>query len=121
MKHDRPISIPLYITDIPIMGKTFDRPKLDEDLEVGVRGLYQDHGYFKAVVDVKDLKTVTMNKSGIPLPMPGIGAKHGQSDEYHDIDRRGRAIPHGQAHFPQRRSRTRAWSSSPNSWRGFSR
>ncbi len=56
MKHDRPISIPLYITDIPIMAKTFDRPKLDEDLEVGVRGLYQDHGYFKAVVDVKSLE-----------------------------------------------------------------
>ncbi|MFZ1205220.1 MAG: outer membrane protein assembly factor BamA [Candidatus Acidiferrales bacterium] len=79
MKHDRPISIPLYITDIPIMSKTFDRPKLDEDLEVGVRGLYQNHGYFKAVVDVKSLKTVTMNKSGIPLPIPGIGADHGKA------------------------------------------
>jgi len=79
MKHDRPISIPLYITDIPIWAKTFDRPKLDEDLEVGVRGLYQNHGYFKAVVDVKDLKTVTMNKSGIPIPIPGIGADHGKA------------------------------------------
>jgi len=29
------------------MSKTFDRPKLDEDMEVGIRGLYQDFGYFK--------------------------------------------------------------------------
>lgn len=79
MKHDRPISIPLYLTDIPIMSRTFDRPKLDEDLEVGVRGLYQNHGYFKAVVDVKDLKTVTQNKGGIPIPIPGIGAQHGKA------------------------------------------
>jgi len=79
MKHDRPYSIPLYITDIPVMSRTFDRPKLDEDLEVGVRGLYQNHGYFKAVVDVKDLKTVTLNKPGIPIPIPGIGADHGKA------------------------------------------
>jgi len=79
MKHDRPVSIPLLITDIPIMSKTFDRPKLDEDLEVGVRGLYQDHGYFKAVVDVKDLKTVDEHKSGVPIPIPGIGAEHGKA------------------------------------------
>jgi outer membrane protein insertion porin family len=79
MKHDRPISIPLYLTDIPIWSKTFDRPKLDEDLEVGVRGLYQDHGYFKAVVDVKDLKTVDLDRGGIPLPIPGIGSKRGKA------------------------------------------
>jgi outer membrane protein insertion porin family len=78
MRHDRPISIPLYITDIPIWSKTFNRPKLDEDMEVGIRGLYQDHGYFKVVVDVKDLKTVDVDKAGIPLPIPGIGSKHGK-------------------------------------------
>jgi outer membrane protein insertion porin family len=79
MRHDRPYGIPLGITDIPVMSKTFDRPKLDEDLEVGVRGLYQDHGYFKVVVDAKDLKTVDENKAGIPLPVPGIGSKHGKA------------------------------------------
>jgi outer membrane protein insertion porin family len=79
MRHDRPIAIPLWLTDIPIMSKTFDRPKLDEDLEVGVRGLYQDHGYFKVVVDVKDLKTIDVNRAGIPGPWPGIGAKHGKA------------------------------------------
>jgi outer membrane protein insertion porin family len=79
MKHDRPVSIPLWLTDIPIMSKTFDRPKLDEDLEVGVRGLYQDHGYFKVDVDVKDLKTVDVNRAGVPGPWPGFGAKHGKA------------------------------------------
>ncbi|HXQ26109.1 MAG TPA: outer membrane protein assembly factor BamA [Candidatus Acidoferrales bacterium] len=79
MRHDRPISIPLGFTDIPIMGKTFDRPKLDEDLEVGVRGLYQDQGYFKVVVDVKELKTVDLNRGGIPGPLPLVGAKHGKA------------------------------------------
>ena len=54
MRNDRPYGIPLEFAYIPVMSKTFDRPKLDEDLEVGVRGLYQDHGYFKVVVDVKD-------------------------------------------------------------------
>ncbi len=79
MRHDRPYGIPLGITDIPVMAKTFDRPKLDEDLEVGVRGLYQDHGYFKVVVDVKSLKTVDESRAGIPLPIPGIGSKHGKA------------------------------------------
>ena len=81
MRHDRPISIPLQFTYIPLMSKTFDRPKLDEDLEVGVRGLYQDHGYFKVIVDVKELKTVDVNRAGIPGPWPGIGAKHGKATD----------------------------------------
>jgi outer membrane protein insertion porin family len=79
MRHDRPIAVPLGIANIPIMSKTFDRPKLDEDLEVGVRGLYQDHGYFKVIVDVKDMKTVDMNRAGIPGPWPLVGSKHGKA------------------------------------------
>lgn len=79
MRHDRPISIPLGITYIPLFSKTFDRAKLDEDLEVGVRSLYQDHGYFKVIVDVKELKTVDVNRPGIPGPWPGFGAKHGKA------------------------------------------
>ncbi len=75
MRNDRPYGIPLEFTYIPVMGKTFDRPKLDEDLEVGVRGLYQDHGYFKVsvVVDDKDLHTVDV-KGGLPL----IGNRNGK-------------------------------------------
>ena len=36
------------------MAKTYDRQKLDEDLEVGVRGLYQNNGYFKVLVKDPD-------------------------------------------------------------------
>jgi outer membrane protein insertion porin family len=75
MRNDRPYGIPLEFAYIPVMSKTFDRPKLDEDLEVGVRGLYQDHGYFKVsvVVDDKDLHTVDV-KGGMPL----IGNRNGK-------------------------------------------
>src|ERR1700687_373275 len=38
MKHDRPYGIPLYFFDIPVMAKTYDREKLNEDIEVGIRG-----------------------------------------------------------------------------------
>ncbi|HEY4817769.1 MAG TPA: POTRA domain-containing protein, partial [Candidatus Acidoferrum sp.] len=41
MRHDRPYAIPLYFWYIPVLTKTYDREKLNEDLEVGVRGLYQ--------------------------------------------------------------------------------
>jgi outer membrane protein insertion porin family len=79
MRHDRPVVIPLWLNDIPIMSKTFDRPKLEEDIEVGIRGLYQDHGYFKVNVPDPELKTVDVNRGGIPGPWPGIGAKHGKA------------------------------------------
>jgi outer membrane protein insertion porin family len=74
MRNDRPYGVPLGIAYLPVMHKTFDRPKLDEDMEVGVRGLYQDHGYFKVVVDVKELKTVDVN-GGVPI----IGNRHGKA------------------------------------------
>ena len=54
--------------DVPVMPKTFDRNKLDEDLEVGIRGLYQNNGYFKVVVKDPVLKTVDVNRGGIPGP-----------------------------------------------------
>jgi len=76
MRNDRPYAIPLYYTYIPVMDKTFDRPKLDEDLEVGIRGLYQNNGYFRVDVNVASTKTVDVNRAGIPGPWPGIGSKH---------------------------------------------
>ena len=79
MRHDRPVAIPLGFNYIPIMAKTFDRPKLDEDLEVGVRGLYNDHGYMKADVEAKDLKTVDLHRGGIPGGLPVIGAQKGKA------------------------------------------
>ena len=75
MKNSRPIAIPLLITDINLWSKTYDRDKLDEDLEVGVRGIYQDNGYFKVVVKDPILKTVDEKKGGIP----GVTAKHGKA------------------------------------------
>ena len=73
MRHDRPYQIPLYITEINVMSKTFDRDKLNEDLEVGIRGLYQDNGYFRVLVKepiIENIDTVG-NKLGMPVPIMG--------------------------------------------------
>lgn len=78
MKHDRPYGIPLGFMTIPVLSKTYDRDKLDEDLEVGIRGLYQDNGYFRVLVKDPILKTVDENRSGIPGPWPVVGARHGK-------------------------------------------
>src|SRR5438477_4038574 len=73
MKHDRPYQIPLYITEINVMSKTYDRDKLNEDLEVGVRGLYQDNGYFRVLVKEPVLENIDTrgNKLGMPVPIKG--------------------------------------------------
>jgi outer membrane protein insertion porin family len=77
MKHDRPYRIPLYFWDIPVMSKTYDREKLNEDLEVGVRGLYQDNGYFRVVVAPNGpvLQNIDVPHKGVPLPglKPHVG------------------------------------------------
>jgi outer membrane protein insertion porin family len=69
MHHDRPYAIPLYITNINVMAKTYDHDKLIEDIEVGIRGLYQDNGYFKVTVGDPVLENVNTEgwKYGIPL------------------------------------------------------
>jgi outer membrane protein insertion porin family len=73
MKHDRPYGIPLYYWDIPVLTKTYDREKLNEDLEVGCRGLYQDNGYFRAVCAGNGpiLENVDVPHKGVPL-VPGL-------------------------------------------------
>jgi outer membrane protein insertion porin family len=83
MKHDRPYAIPLYLTFIPVMSKTFDKGNLAEDMEAGIRELYRDHGYFKVNVysNDQDQKTVTLNKGGIPGPWPWIGSDHGKATD----------------------------------------
>jgi outer membrane protein insertion porin family len=77
MKHDRPYGIPLYYWDIPVLTKTYDREKLNEDLEVGVRGLYQDNGYFRVVVAPNGpvLQNIDVPHKGVPLPglKPHVG------------------------------------------------
>ncbi len=77
MRHDRPYAIPLYITEISVLHKTYDREKLNEDLEVGVRGLYQDNGYFRVVVNEPTLENV--DSEGYRLGVPLTGRTHGKA------------------------------------------
>jgi outer membrane protein insertion porin family len=79
MKHSRPYGIPLYFWNIPVMNKTFDRSALDEDLEVGVRALYQDNGYYKEEDEATSVETVDVHKAGIPGPWPVVGRKKGKA------------------------------------------
>jgi outer membrane protein insertion porin family len=69
MHHDRPYAIPLYFREINVMSKTYDHDKLVEDIEVGIRGLYQDNGYFKVVVGDPVLENVDTEgwKYGVPF------------------------------------------------------
>src|ERR1700746_3468210 len=73
MHHDRPYQIPLYITEINVLSKTYDRDKLNEDLEVGIRGMYQDNGYFHVLVKEPILENIDTvgNKLGMPVPIMG--------------------------------------------------
>src|SRR3989338_2152837 len=50
MRNSRPIGIPKSLVLESIFAKTYDKNKLDEDLE-RVRGAYQDRGDFKALVN----------------------------------------------------------------------
>ena len=77
MRHDRPYAIPLYFWNIAVLSKTYDREKLNEDLEVGVRGLYQDNGYFKVVV--KDPILENVDTEGHRLGIPVAGRSHGKA------------------------------------------
>jgi outer membrane protein insertion porin family len=80
MHHDRPIAIPMLLFDVPIMAKTFDKPKLDEDMEIGIRGLYNNNGYFKAIVSEPVLKTVDVSHGGIvPFGVPLVGKSTGKA------------------------------------------
>ncbi|HKW62688.1 MAG TPA: outer membrane protein assembly factor BamA [Candidatus Acidoferrum sp.] len=69
MRHDRPYSIPLYFWYIPVLSKTYDRGKLSEDLEAGVRELYRSSGYYKVSVGEPILENVetTHPRLGVPL------------------------------------------------------
>ena len=77
MRHDRPYAIPLYFTYIPVLTKTYDREKLSEDLEVGVRGLYRDNGYFKVSVGEPILENIDThgNRLGVPLVLGRTNGK----------------------------------------------
>ena len=79
MKHDRPYQIPLYITEINVMHKTYDRDKLNEDLEVGIRGLYQDNGYFRVLVKEPILENIDKRNNRLGMPVPVMGKTNGKA------------------------------------------
>lgn len=67
MKNLHPVGIPKSIFLENLFAKTFDASKLQEDAE-RVRDAYQQHGYFKAVVE--DPKTQLRDKPGGFSPIP---------------------------------------------------
>jgi outer membrane protein insertion porin family len=77
MHNDRPYSIPLKITEINVMSKTYDHDKLIEDIEVGIRGLYQDNGYFKVLVKDPILENIDTTgwRWGVPVVMGRTSGK----------------------------------------------
>ncbi len=78
MRHDRPYGIPLYFWDIAVLSKTYDREKLSEDLEVGVRGLYRDNGYFKVSVGEPVLENIDTQGARLGVPLV-TGKSHGKA------------------------------------------
>src|SRR5271154_623353 len=79
MHHDRTYAIPLYITEINVLSKTYDKDKLNEDLEVGIRGLYQDNGYFKVVIPDPIIENVDTDGYPLVVPLPFAGKKPGKA------------------------------------------
>ena len=82
MRNSRPIAIPLGPVPpyfIPVMSKTFDRPKLDEDMEIGIRGIYQDNGYFKVLVKDPIIQNVTVKEGYLPKGVPLVGVHQGRA------------------------------------------
>ena len=79
MHNDRPYTIPLYFTDFPVLSKTFDKEKLNEDLEVGVRGIYQDNGYFKVIVNDPIIQNIDTARYKLGVPLPKVGKSFGKA------------------------------------------
>ena len=83
MKHSRPYGFDAKFFAMNVMAKTFDKEKLAEDEEVGIRGLYQDNGYYEANVDIEDppgLQTVDVYHRGLMKgPIPIINSSHGKA------------------------------------------
>ena len=82
MRNSKPYGIPLgpvWPYFIPVLAKTFDRPKLDEDMEIGIRGIYQDNGYFKVLVKDPTLQNVTVKEGYLPGKVPLVGVHEGRA------------------------------------------
>ena len=82
MRNSKPYGVPLGPVPpyfIPVLAKTFDRPKLDEDMEIGIRGLYQDNGYFKVLVKDPIIENATVKEGYLPKGVPLIGVHEGRA------------------------------------------
>ena len=82
MRNSRPTAIPLGPVPpyfISVLSKTFDRPKLDEDMEIGIRGIYQDNGYFKVLVKDPIIQNVTVKEGMLPKAVPLVGVHEGRA------------------------------------------
>jgi outer membrane protein insertion porin family len=72
MRHSRPFAIPLYFRSLRVLAKTYDRERLNEDLEVGIRGLYQDNGFFRVLVKEPVLETIDTRRNRLGVPLTGL-------------------------------------------------
>ena len=79
MKNDRPYAIPMYFWEINVMSKTYDREKLNEDLEVGIRALYQNNGYFRVVVAPNGPIVANVDVPHKGVPVPGLHSHVGKA------------------------------------------
>ena len=52
---------------------------MNEDLEVGVRGLYRDSGYFKVSVGEPILENIDTVSGRMGIPVPIMGHSHGKA------------------------------------------
>ncbi|MDP2735386.1 MAG: POTRA domain-containing protein, partial [bacterium] len=90
MKNLRPIGIPYSLVLENLFSKSYDKNKLDEDLE-RVRAAYQDEGYFRILVNEPKLSTQTTGgglhipllKSGKPGRRVGITIPVLEGERYH--------------------------------------
>jgi outer membrane protein insertion porin family len=69
MKYSKPFGAP---PSFYWFHKTYDKDKIEADLETGVRSLYQDHGYFTVLVNEPKIK-MTDTQRGFPFVLFGKG------------------------------------------------
>jgi outer membrane protein insertion porin family len=67
MRNSRPYGIPYTLIFSDLWNKTYDKSKLDIDLEL-VRGAYQDRGYFKVLVTEPKLENRDTGGGGFRIP-----------------------------------------------------
>ncbi len=80
MKNSRPYGVDAKLFLISVMAKTFDQAKLDEDMEVGIRDLYNNAGFMEEK-DNYVLKAVDVHHSGIKGPWPLVGTRDGKAND----------------------------------------